>query len=400
MLAFPNSFGIYKMFILAPLCSLITFALLKNDIKLNNLNAVCFYVVFSLISAVWILWGMVNAGHEQAFFDSFKLYVAYSPIFCLLVVALQNGRFIDLIFRSIIISAWIIVFINLMSLSEVIFGFHFYPDWFKDELTIGVGLHEGYTDVSADNINSLFFIIPVIYIMAVAKQKSINYSKISIYCILVLCMFVALASGRRALIILMLIVPVIYEIQKKLFLSKCDNKTTALNYFPILILWGFPFFLLGALYLSGLIEMDSLFENFTSLVDTDNERAVQLGSLLNGFYDKYLLGSGFGGSVDVIRSYDRPWMYELSYFQLLFNGGLIGSGLLFSLFAVYYIKALMAVRRFDGFKTEALALLVGVVIFCIAAGSNPYFSCFDFLFLLGIFPLLSGWKAYFCRQIP
>ncbi|WP_241280953.1 hypothetical protein, partial [Pseudomonas aeruginosa] len=45
----------------------------------------------------------------------------------------------------------------------------------------------------------------------------------------------------------------------------------------------------------------------------------------------------------------------------------------------------------DGLTTtEAISTLVGVLVFCVGSATNPYFSGFDSLFLLGFIPLIAS----------
>ncbi|WP_408585759.1 hypothetical protein [Pseudomonas aeruginosa] len=117
----------------------------------------------------------------------------------------------------------------------------------------------------------------------------------------------------------------------------------------------------------------------------------QFISLWKGFTDSPLLGSGFGGSVDVIRSEERPWMYELSYMQLLFNGGLLGFSLITGCIGFFYLKALFVIKNFSLYRAEAISTLVGVLVFCVGSATNPYFSGFDSLFPFGVSSCLFAW---------
>lgn len=395
MFSFPNSFGSYKLILLSIILGLIFIALLKKDIIIKSLDAVYFYIVFSLLSVTWILWGALNNNPEKALNDTFKLYVIYSFIYCILILAFQDGKHLGLMLRSFLISAWIIVLTNLISLSEILFGFQVFSNQIREEMGIDVGIHAGYTDVSANNINSLFYIIPIVYIMAIAKKPSFNYSKFMMWSLLLLSILVSLISGRRALIILLLSIPFLFEIQKRIVLINTNIEVIALRRLPVVILFVIPFAFAWFLYFMNIIDITSLVEKFSSAFQSDTVRVDQYNSLLKGFSEKYLFGSGLGGSVEVIRNQEKPWTYELTYMLLLFNGGLVGFSLVFTLFGFYYFKSLLAIRRFDGYKTEALAILTGFLIFCIASASNPYFSSFDSVFILGTLPLLSGWHAYF-----
>jgi O-antigen ligase len=110
-----------------------------------------------------------------------------------------------------------------------------------------------------------------------------------------------------------------------------------------------------------------------------------------GLSEHFFWGSGFGGVADVVRSDERPWTFELTYSRLLFNGGLIGFGLLMLFYLAYLILALRKIRQ--SFHAPIyISLLTGFLSVSIASVSNPYMSSFDFLFVLSIIPLILNSK--------
>lgn len=391
--AFPNSFTFVKTIILSITLFILVFFLYRSKIMIQS-DTLLFYLIFTTLSSMWILWGMLNGGYDKALNDAFKLYIIYSLIICLLITFFQNGRYLNLMLRSFFVSAMIISVINITSFAEAISGLQFFPEWFKQEMSIGVGLHEGYSDVSANNINSLFFIVPIIYAVAISNNSSINYPKIFMWLLLIVSMFTALLSGRRALIILLFLIPFIYKFQAFFVLNKKSRKKRGIHVITMILLYLFPLIAIYVLYSLDIIDMADLVNRLCSAFAGDTVRVDQYKALMEGFSDKYILGSGFGGSVSVKRSSDRPWMYELTYIQMLFNGGLAGFGAVFTLFGFFYVKAIISIRQFCSYQEESLALLTGFLVFCIASASNPYFSSFDTLFILGTLPLISGWRAY------
>ena len=394
MLAFPKSFSIYKLFLLLVIFLYVITLIIRSNLKILNNEAIKFYYSFSILSVFWMLWGTINGGHSQAISDAFRLHVIFSLIYCILVIALQNSKSIDTIYNALIYSAWIISLINLIYFVDIIYGFNIFPTWFKEETLLSADIHEGHSQIGSNNINSLFLIVPALFGVAISRKHDINHNNYKLWITLILSLFVVFLSGRRALIFIMFILPLILHIQGKFIVRNQERVRIKLNKLLIATFLIFPFILIGILYASNLVDLNELIIRLSSAFDNDSVRSSQLTSLYNGFSEAPLLGSGVGGSVDVIRSLERPWLYELSYMQLLFNGGVIGFLLVFGLIFIYYIKSIKSIKNFNSHKIEAISLLTGLICFCIGNASNPYFSGFDSLFILGILPLISGWNPY------
>jgi hypothetical protein len=111
--------------------------------------------------------------------------------------------------------------------------------------------------------------------------------------------------------------------------------------------------------------------------------------LIDGFLETPLFGSGFGGVTDYVRSQDSPWVYELSFHQMLFNFGFIGSVFLVVSLLCMFIKAIEVIKvKGVQVKDGVISVLLGTVGLLIGAYSNPYLGSFDYLLALGFLPLV------------
>ena len=81
----------------------------------------------------------------------------------------------------------------------------------------------------------------------------------------------------------------------------------------------------------------------------------------------------------------------------LFNGGVIGFGLLMLFFLVYLLLVMRKIRQSEHAPVY-ISLLTGFLSVSIAAASNPYLSSFDFLFALSIIPLILNTKDQTCQR--
>lgn len=53
-------------------------------------------------------------------------------------------------------------------------------------------------------------------------------------------------------------------------------------------------------------------------------------------------------------------------------------------------ESIVCDKEFFLYRAEAISTLVGVLVFCVGSATNPYFSGFDSLFLLGFIPLIAS----------
>jgi hypothetical protein len=111
--------------------------------------------------------------------------------------------------------------------------------------------------------------------------------------------------------------------------------------------------------------------------------------LYKSFTEYPIFGSGFGGYAGYTRNLETPWLYELTYFQLMYNFGVVGLFFIAVIFFIYIALAIKQLRIQNEFQTNDRALLVGLISFLIGTYSNPYLASFDFLLYLGMLPVLS-----------
>jgi hypothetical protein len=119
----------------------------------------------------------------------------------------------------------------------------------------------------------------------------------------------------------------------------------------------------------------------------EEARIQQINALYDGFTEMPILGSGFGrGVFDVVRSEERPWLYEMTYNLMLYNTGIIGILVYFGCLYWIYRTGLQIVNKYPKEKMILLPLLVGMSNFLIANITNPYFGSYDFMWTL-FFPV-------------
>lgn len=391
LLSIPKSYSVYKFGVLCFIIALLCLGFVSKRFRVKSIDPIVFYFTFSAIAIVWLMIGIYNGGRQGAIDDGMRLYVAFSFIYCFLVMAALNFEYHEWLIRCLVWSSVIISALTFLIFLDAIFHIGILPSSFKDELQLNVGLHDSYSQVGSNNINSLFFVLPALisYWMFGSEGEGVS-QKIVLMCIF-LGILAAMLSGRRALLLVVLLTPVIagfqYSYVERMRLSKSILvRTVAL----LAVMTIVPIALIGYFYYHGNLNVANMEERIYNAFGGDTVRVNQFYSLLSGFENNYLFGSGFGGVASVIRSQDRPWMYELSYMQLLFNGGLFGTAAIMGLITTFYIKAIRAAKNNRMYKSENVALLTGFVAFCIGNATNPYFSGFDSLIIIGLLPLLAA----------
>lgn len=94
-----------------------------------------------------------------------------------------------------------------------------------------------------------------------------------------------------------------------------------------------------------------------------------------------LFGSGLAvvpnGSLPYLRSDMTPWVFELTYLQLIYNLGWLFFGFVALLLAHFYYKN---IKKGDHFLS--LSFLQGAFSILVVAWTNPYISNFETIILL------------------
>ena len=137
---------------------------------------------------------------------------------------------------------------------------------------------------------------------------------------------------------------------------------------------------------------------FQQAFSSEDERTIQKPYLIESFKESPMLGSGFGAYAGYLRNEERPWTYELTYHQMLFNLGIIGVAVLGSLFSLYFLLVVRILRQYKNGSAIPFSILVGFCCLLLGAYSNPYLRSFDYLFFAGLLPFLSTFRLGFDRS--
>ena len=370
---------------------LLLFILIFYKIEFFRLSHKIFLIwIFSLcIGGTFLFWGIINNNSGAL---SVQTVVILWPMFYLIIAGYFTNKEIfkeinkAFLFSSLFISVYGLYY--LLGNAGVIPS-NFFINIFPEDLMQGVGLYEGYIEVSIPNFSSLFFLGPFVmanFLIERSKRKKFLYGTL-----LLLITIIVLLSGRRALllilvlsflIVFLLILGIKRKYLKRQFIvNYIKNTTIGIMFIAI------SYFLIAQFYdinLHIIIENIKEALSFSSSTDPSTiARYEQFFALIDGFSENPLFGQGFGAVASVIRNEEQPWAYELFYVALLFHTGLIGVSV-YALLTLWIVwQGIKILNNYTNIK-YMLPYLTGMISFLLATASNPYLTKFDYMWVIFI----------------
>jgi hypothetical protein len=386
---FPRSFAGIKVVLLGFYLLINVLPVLRGTVQINS-RIITFYLVVAAIGGVWAIVGLINSGSMVGVLESVRLYVFWSVIYFVIIQSLRWDKSQALlnIHYAIVISGIAIPIINLAGVFDLYAQTGYIGEGLQKELDMFVGFHDEYVQITSHNIGSLFFItgyLLTLQFVKVANGLNGAASKFS----LLLCILIAVLSGRRALWLAILLVPII--VLGVAVLSKCTEILrrqghALLHLYLFLTIIGVVFvFVLSDGLLSG-----GALNYINSAFSAEDERTIQRSYLMEKFIESPIFGTGFAVGAGYVRNDERPWLYELTYYQMLFNFGLVGVFLIVGVFFRYMVAAFSVINQWR--SVSVFSITVGLVAFLVGAYSNPYLGSFDFLLYLGMLPLVASYE--------
>ena len=325
-----------------------------------------------------------------------RVYVVWPVIYLVLLGGIASkGILIGLervlVAATICISIYCILYFltETDTLPQSIFG-GLFP--FREEQ--GVGLYEGHTEIMFTGINSMHFLFPFV-VAALASHSSKEGTKLvsrsCLWAASFLGLVIVLLSGRRALLLVTLIAPLLtltLAFFQPITEKRVTKKWTARLALALVLGLSAGLFVVSPIYditLAGIADRFSVGFNFDANT-TDSGAAARRGqylALLRGWSEDPLLGAGLGASAyGSIRSELTPWDYEMSYLDLLFQTGLFGFMAYVAGVVWIYWKGTTIIKEGGALGQLMLPALVGMSCFLIASLTNPYLTKFDGLWAI------------------
>jgi hypothetical protein len=386
----PQSFFEVKLPFLGVLLAFFLVKGIHGKWKIRSTAFLSYYLIFCLLSLTWGVIGWIKGNSDIAILESLRVYVVYMAIYCAITFLVSNIDYQSHIDGIVIAGGIGIGLVALATLVNQFFQIELIPQLIKDEMFLQLAVHEGYLQMNNINIGMLTFIVPYLLCRLMMSEKKCRHDLLLFG--LVVSVAAALVASRRAVMVLLFLTSIlIYLINYLTKQSNCRNwRWWSRAYYLSLLTLGLGIVIANSW---GIDFLDGFVNRFVRAFDTDldSPRMSQHAALMSGFHENFFWGTGFGGVSNVVRSGERPWTYELTYSRLLFNGGLIGFGLVLLFYFVYLILVLRKIYR-SNHAPIYTALLTGFLSVSIASASNPYLSSFDFLFALSIIPLILNSK--------
>ena len=371
--------------------SALLLAIGRRSLTLHSAIAT-FYLAIASLGCAWALIGFAHDGNYSAgIIDFVRLYVLWSMAFLLLFCLMREHVSFSQIHAAMILSGLAIAVMNLIAVADQFAGWGLFPESVRKEMELYVGIHDGYVQITSNNIGALFVIVPYLMALDVRRDLSRRQAKWN-RVTLVLCLLVAAFSGRRALWLVVTVSPFIL-----LALALASDSVKLMHRRSKRLLWGYCAAALVGLAVAPMFpsSLGDTGEHLKEAFSSQDERSIQKDFLLRAFVEEPILGSGFGAYGGYLRNDERPWTYELTYHQLLFNLGIVGCVLLFALFAGYVTWVIRLLRRFPANSAIPFGILMGCLCLLIGTYSNPYVKSFDYLLFVGLLPFLSSFGAGF-----
>jgi len=397
-MTFARSFVFVKLFFLA-LFLLPSIPDIVADRKFVTYpRLVWFYLAIAITGVVWGILGLVQRNSVVGVTEALRLYVLWSFAFWALYSLLRSKGSLQSIHTAMIAAGIIIPVINFVGLIDYIAGWGLVSDDVRKALELRIGLHPGYVHITSNNIGALFLIVPYLLHLQFrtdAGNANSRHAKLS----LALCLILGALSGRRALWLVIALTPCAILVLSKLIRSwdliEARSRRVLVAYTASVALAGGACAIVGSSALPQSLQEFGFIRHFQNAFSAADERTIQGIYLLEGFARSPVLGSGFGAYAGYLRSAARPWTYELTYYQMLFNIGLVGVACLGALFSMYLVWVVRLLRQFKSGSAIPTGLLLACCSLLVGAYSNPYLGSFDLLFFVGLLPYLSTFQRGF-----
>jgi hypothetical protein len=247
---------------------------------------------------------------------------------------------------------------------------------------------------SSNRVGLNLFTIPLLVSLLVYRRvpgEGRNMSAL-LWGLLISLLVLTLISQRRAIYLVAFLSPFIALFLHGLLPRRIDERSRAPQFLPLALAFVV---LLVWLFFVGVFEAfnwQALGQDFVDAFNfegtaaggnyTENVRPLQLWALLEGWSQTPWVGAGHGANVELIRSGEMPWAYELTYVALLYQTGVLGFLAYFAGVVWIVLHLIQIMRSAPKYRLYAYALLNGLIGFLLGSATNPYLLSFDFLWTI------------------
>jgi O-antigen ligase len=345
-------------------------------------DIILLWLLTILVGLFGVVWGVINSAPGAL--RVISVYLVWPILYLLFIGLAHDPRIIKSIESALLLGVALATFMALTVMLAGLFGYGSFIFPLLEFQGAAFGRYGGFIEFRTYGLTTVMYGFPfVLSVILVRRDELRGLRKLGIYLLLLAIVLAALGSGRRAFWLVMLLTPFI--ILPFLQLSSCRFK--AVPFFSL----TFKSVVLAVLIMGGgitAIGLDpvALVGNFVSAFQgqeaSSGARFTQAASLWGAFTESPLIGHGLGSTVDVVRSHDTPWAYELSYLALLMNVGIIGFLVYTGAVVWIGLKGFQLSRRDAEFAKLFIPLITALCAFLIMNATNPYLAKFDYLWVI------------------
>ncbi|PRY67389.1 O-antigen ligase family protein [Halomonas ventosae] len=380
MLTLPTTFQLQRGVFLAVLVVLaVSFAIRHWRV---HRDVLFLWTATMFVGAFGVVWGVLN-GSPGALRVS-TVYLVWPAVYFLFIGLAHRLFVIHRLETALLVGVVLATIMALIVLMAGVFGFGelvFSLMRFQDA---GFGSYSGSIEFRLYNLTTVMYGFPFVIAVLLARRGDWSgWRTVALWLLLGTILVVSVGSGRRMFWLLVLLSPfvVLFFLQlSALRLPALPLMRVGMRFLLVMILiLGMSILALG---LDPVAVADQFVAAFLGQENSSSIRFEQASALWGAFAESPLLGNGLGSAVEINRSKEMPWAYELWYLSLLMNVGLLGFLVYTSAVVWVLIKGVMIARKDRAFAALFVPLASAMVIFLIMTATNPYMGKFDYLWVI------------------
>lgn len=364
----------------AILLLLVLLTTFKNKMPVHLSKEVIFYWSLSYFVAIYgFVIGLIKG--NPGVFPSASFYLVWPILFLYFFIKCNQTSKIETLLKTIIYGGMIVAVFNLLLIVNA-FVLHIgLLDSLGEELGCMFNIQDGFAEYFSPSGNHLVYILYFSVSLLFLAPKALGIKKKILYPCIFLCLIDILLSNRRAMWLLLGLLPFMLIIILSMlpYHKKLIVKVGAITVILSFVIGGVLFSFLDIEYVTN--ELLSSFD-FSGENDSNLERILQGKSLWNDFLTSPIFGSGMGYVSNYIRSPRAPWVYELTYNYILAAYGIFGFILYTFSTGWIFIKSIKLSQKSKQYARYLLPQIMGLEALLFMSASNPYIVTFDFVWAI------------------
>ena len=382
MLITPTAYRVPKSILMIIICLALVFQIFQSGRLAIHKDILVIFILNIATGLFFVIYGLLNSAPGAMAVST--VYVIWPILYGIFVSGIRSVKVVDGLLKTLIYSSYLI---GTYSIIYILTVAGYFPYTFLMDLDMG----QRYVVLGRANmlqyrifaLQTIGYVTPFI-IAAIFSWRNLSHplvSKKKLLIGLLFCLIAIAFSGRRALMILVLISPLI-----TLTFMGGLKFTYKRTFKPLIIVIFSLTFLCLVNNSIQIINVQEYWELILSAFDTDTDYGAQWRqysgmALIKDWSSKPLLGYGLG-AVGSLPGGGVPWAYELTYLSLLFHTGLIGIFVYSYSVSWIFWKGLIIIRSKDELRYYVTPLLSGTLGFLLINMSNPYLEKYDYLWAI------------------